>query len=100
MSTIIFHQLVWMYSHSCLFLDFIAHVFKWYNHPDHLVDFFNRIIISSIKRLIIAAKKHQMEIKYFNVTNRVKTQETRMAMPIICILLTLETNVETTVGIK
>lgn len=49
---------------------------------------------------MIAAKKHQMEMKYVVVNNLVTTQDINIAVPKKCILLTLETKAETTVGIK
>lgn len=61
---------------------------------------FNPIIIRRTKTLIIAAKKHQIEMKYVVVNNLVNTQDIKMVVPRKCILLTLETKAETTVGIK
>lgn len=47
-----------------------------------------------------AAKKHQIEIKYLGVMMRVMMHEVKIIIPKICIRLTLDTSVETTVGMK
>lgn len=61
---------------------------------------FKPVIIKRTKILIIAAKKHQIEMKYIVVNNLVNTHDIKMVVPRKCILLTLETNAEITVGIK
>ena len=70
------------------------------SHLFYSVGFCSLIITKRTNILSIAAKKHQIEIKYFVVNSKVMTQDNKINVPTKCILLTLETKVETTVGIK